>query len=281
MAFIRFFSIFLALTFMFTSSTLAKPFDKKTEGIGIFVGEVACYGEHELQPQFLDTFKEQLAVALQNGENKGTFHVVNGGEWLGSGDTSSSGFMDIVRVDTVIKDIHMDAVAYGPSFQKEAANVKMIHYAEKALGEDYFWDDEKLAARKQMIGKPYRISPKLTEAAKTIGREYGADYLLFCNLVDADIELKNSIFNASVSNISERPKKIKVESFFYLIDAKNGLVYEGYNLSDKTGQILNLLGQYGKAMNAENLLTCMFEVQSKRIVEDMYNAGKKVLEKGI
>ena len=105
--------------------------------------------------------------------------------------------------------------------------------------------------------------------------------MLFCNLVDADIELKNSIFNASVSNISERPKKIKVESFFYLIDAKNGLVYEGYNLSDKTGQILNLLGQYGKAMNAENLLTCMFEVQSKRIVEDMYNAGKKVLEKGI
>ena len=173
----------------------------------------------------------------------------------------------------------MDAIAYGPSFKKEDANVKMIFYAEKALGEDYFWDDAKLEARKKMIGKPYRISEKLTNVAKTVGSQYGADYLLFCNLVDADVVLKNSLFNATTT-LSERPKQIKVVSFFYLIDAKTGLVYEGYNLSDKTGQILNLLGQYGKAMTATNLLQCMFEVQSKRILEDVCNAGSKVLAKG-
>ena len=113
----------------------------------------------------------------------------------------------------------------------------------------------------------------------TFGRETGADYLLFCNLVNADIELKNSIFNASTT-LSERPKKIVVESFFYLVDTKTGLVCEGKIFSDKTGQILNLLGQYGKAMTAENLLQCMFEVQSKRIVEDMCNEGKKILAGG-
>ena len=104
---------------------------------------------------------------------------------------------------------------------------------------------------------------------------------MFCNLVDADIRLKNSVFNASTTELSERPKQIKVVSFFYLIDTKTGLVYEGYNLSDKTGQILNLLGQYGKAMTATNLLQCMFEVQAKRIMEDVCNEGQKVLAKGI
>lgn len=277
MELIRILSLSLMLTFIFTSSVLAKPFEGKTGGVGIFVGEVACYGEHEIRPEFLATFKEQLWQALKDFESKGQLHTVGDDEWLGNENTTP-GFADIIQVDSVLRDIHMDAIAYGPSFTKEAANAKMIYYAERALGEDYFWDDEKLAARKKMIGKPYHISPKMTNAAKTVGSEYGADYLLFCNLVEADVQLKNSIFNASTT-LSERPKQIKVASFFYLIDTKSGLVYEGYNFSDKTGQILNLLGQYGKAMTAQNLLQCMFEVQSKRIVEDVCNEGKKVLGK--
>ena len=277
MALIRILSLSLVLAFIFTSPVLAKPFEGKTGGVGIFVGEVACYGEHEIRPEFLATFKEQLWQTLKDFENKGKIHTVGDDEWLGSGNTAP-GFADVIQVSSVLRDIHMDAIAYGPSFKREAANAKMIYYAERALGEDYFWDDDKLAARKQMIGKPYCISPKMTNAAKTVGSEYGADFLLFCNLVAADVQLKNSIFNANTT-LSERPKQIRVESFFYLIDTKKGLVYEGYNLSDKTGQILNLLGQYGKAMTAQNLLQCMFEVQSKRIVEDMCNEGKKVLDK--
>lgn len=279
MTLIRILSLSIMLTVFFTSSVLAKPFESKTEGVGIYIGEVACYGEHEIRPEFLDTFKEQLFQSFKELENKGKLHTVGDDKWISGGGNTASGFAGLIQVDSVLQDIHMDAVAYGPSFQKEMANVKMIYYAEKALGEDYFWDDAKLAARKQMIGKPYRISPKLTEAAKTVGKQYGADYLFFCNLIDADVKLKNSIFNAK-STLSERPKQIKVASFFYLIDTKSGLVYEGYNLSDKTGQILNLLGQYGKAMTAQNLLQCMFEVQSKRIVEDMCNVGQKVLGKG-
>ena len=270
----------IALLIIFTSSALAKPFEGKKEGVGIFIGEVACYGEHEIRPEFLDAFKEQLWSSLKDMENQGKIHTVGDNKWLGGGDTSENnagGFMNIIQVDAVLQDIHMDAIAYGPSFLKENANVKMTYYAEKALGEDYFWDEEKLAARKKLVGKPYRISKKLTEAAKTVAREYGADYLLFCNLVDADIQLKKSVFNASTT-LSERPKQIKMASFLYLIDAKSGLVYEGYIFSDKTGQILNLLGQYGKAMTAQNLLQCMFKVQSDRIMEVMYNDGQKAFK---
>ena len=272
-------SLFIVSIILVIPSVQAKPFEGKSEGIGIFIGEVACYGEHEIRPEFLATFKDQLYQTLKNFEEKGKLHTVGDDNWLGD-ENSSASFMDIIEVDTVLKDIHMDAIAYGPSFQKENANVKMIYYAEKAFGEDYFCDDEKLSARKKMIGKPYHISQQMTNIAKTVGNEYGADYLLFCNLVDADIVLKNSIFNASTT-LSERPKQIKMATFFYLIDTKTGLVYEGYNFSDKTGQILNLLGQYGKAMTATNLLQCMFEVQSKRIVEDICNEGQKILSKNI
>ena len=274
----KIFSLVFILMIFLTASAFAKPFEGKKSGIGIFVGEVACYGEHEIKSDFLATFKEQFWQCLKDFEGKEKLHTVGDNKWLGG---TASGMFDIIQVDNVLKDIHMDAIAYGPSFKRETANAKMTYYAEKALGEDFFWDDDKLAARKKLIGKPYRISERLTNAAKTVGEQYGADYLLFCNLVDVDVKLKHSIFNASTDLQGERPKQIKVESFFYLIDTKSGLVYEGYNLSDKTGQILNLLGQYGMAMTAQNLLQCMFEVQSKRIVEDVCNAGQKVFSKGV
>ena len=201
-------------------------------------------------------------------------------DWSDGASVNLSGFAGIIQVGNVVQDLHMDAIVYGPLFEKATANAKMIHYAEKALGRDYFWDDDKITARRKLAGKPYRISEKMTQIAKTIGEQTGADYLLFCNLVNVEIVLKNSLFNASTT-LSERPKQIKVETFFYLIDTKTGLVYEGRNFSDKTGQILNLLGQYGSGLEAEKLLDAMFEVQSKRIVEDVCNVGQKVLAKGI
>ena len=267
----------VTMFFAFSANAEKKPFSHN-EGIGIYVGEINCYGEHEIKNDFLFEFKSQLKSALEDFESKGKLHTI----WSdGQVDENNvADFFDVIKYDTVLQNVHMDAICYGPRFNIADANVKMIKYAEKALGEDYFWDDDKLAARKKMVGKPYRISEKMTTVAKTIGEEYQADYLLFCNLVDADIQLKNSIFNANTP-LNEKPKQITVVSFFYLIDTKTGLVYEGYNLSDKTAQILNLLGQYGKNYDAHALLQCMFEVHSKRIVEDICNAGQKILSKGI
>ena len=172
----------------------------------------------------------------------------------------------------------MDAIAHGPWFQKEYANADMIRYAESVFGRDYFWNDNKMKIRKEGRGKPYKISPALTDAAKEIGQANNADYLFFCNLREANIELKHSIFNAAAT-LDERPKNLKVETEFYLIDAKTGMVYESHVVTSKTGQILNLLGQWGKAMTAENLLQVMFEVQSKEILKDAYSKGLKTLEK--
>ncbi|MBR6013495.1 MAG: hypothetical protein IK062_06925 [Selenomonadaceae bacterium] len=268
------------LTIFFLPSTDAKPFEHTENGknIKIFIGEVSGYGEHELQSQFFDRFKEALGEVLGDFSTKGKITVVDD-SWINGDISSEKDFSDIINLDSVRKNIHMDAIAYSPSFQKELANVKMIFYAEKIFGREYFWDDNKLAARKKMIGKPYHISPQLTNAAKTIGQEYGADYLLFCNLMDADIILKNSIFKMT-KKLDEKPKQIRVISFFYLIDTKTGLVYEGYNFSDKTSQILNLLGQYGNDIDATKLLLAMFKAHSQRIVEDVYNEGTKVLSKG-
>lgn len=271
--------IIFILTIFLSPSANAKLFEHagNDKGIKIFVGEVAGYGEHELQPQFLSIFRETLGEVFGEFSTKGKLNIVDDG-WLRGDSSSGKDFAEIIRVGSVIQDIHMDAIAYGPSFKKEDANVKMIFYAEKALGRDYFWDDDKLAARKKMIGKPYHISAKLTNAAKTIGETYNADYLIFCNLMDADIVLKNSIFKVS-ERLADKPKQIKVSSFFYMIDAKTGLVYEGYNFSDKTSQILNLLGQYGNDIDSTKLLTAMFKVHSQRIVEDICNEGAKVLSK--
>lgn len=280
MKFKRIFYLFCILSIFFYSSADAKLFEqtKNGKGIKIFVGEVSGYGEHELQPQFLERFKEALGEVFGEFSKKGKINIVDD-SWLKDNNSSEQDFANIIQVGSVLKDIHMDAIAYSPSFQKEKANVKMIFYAEKIFGRDYFWDDDKLTARKKMIGKPYRISERLTNAAKTIGEEYGADYLLFCNLMDADIIFKNSIFKMT-NNLEEKPKQIRVSSFFYLIDTKTGLVYEGYNFSDKTSQILNLLGQYGNDIDATKLLLTMFKVHSQRIVEDVCNDGTKILSKG-
>ena len=262
--------LIFVLAIFFTQSASAKIFEHN-EGVGIFVGEINCYGEHELQPQFVDIFREKLMETLNIDSQKRKFHLVKNNAW--SGEELNN------NVNSVLQNIHMDAIAYGPQFNIADANAKMTFYAEKALGEDFFWDDDKLSARKKMIGKPYRISAKMTNAAKTVGSEYGADYLLFCNLMDADIVFKNSIFKMNAT-LTEKPKQIKVVSFFYLIDTKTGLVYEGYNMSDKTSQLLNLFGQYGNDIEATKLLDTMFKIHSQRIVRDIFNEGTKTLSQG-
>lgn len=269
--------LFFIWTIIFTSSANAKIFEHN-DSVGIFVGEISGYGEHQLQSQFLSIFRDQLITTLGETASKGKFHLVGSNEWTANENTQVD-FSNIIKVDSVLQNIHMDAIAYGPHFNRATANAKMLFYAEKTLGEDYFWDDDKIEARRKMIGKPYRISQKMTNAAKTIGEEYGTDYLFFCNLMDAEIVFKNSIFKWN-AKLSEKPKQIKVVSYFYLIDVKTGLVYEGYNMSDKTSQILNILDQKGINIEANTLLDTMFQVHAKRIAEDIYNEGTKILSKG-
>ena len=95
------------------------------------------------------------------------------------------------------------------------------------------------------------------------------------------MELANSIFNAKTTNIEERPKHIEVETSAFLIDVKTGRIYEGHILTNKIARIQNLFGQYGKAMTAETLLGAMFDVQSEKIVKDVFWNGKKTLDSNL
>lgn len=246
----------------------AKPFESKQGGASLYIGEAACYGEHAVQDEFLTHFKIKLQENLQGAQNDGKFHLV-GSSFFAGGESAAD--------QEILSRILMDAIAYGPLFEKAYANAQMIHYAEGIFGEEYFWDEGKLAQRKAGAGKPYRISQAMTDAAKNIGAKYGAEYLIFCNLIDVNVELAHSIFNAS-STLEERPKHIRMETSVYLVNAKTGMVYEGHILTEKMGRIQNLFGQYGKAMTAEALLEAMFDVQSKKIVKDVCGNGKKALE---
>ncbi|MBR3623683.1 MAG: hypothetical protein IKN43_10095 [Selenomonadaceae bacterium] len=262
-----------ALIFLFTFSCAFadKPFKKYTGGAAIFIGEVACYGEHELQAKFLDIFRNNLEENITVLEQQEKIHCVGHTGWLtGTGDPNEA---------KLIKNIHMDVIAYGPLFEKEAANAKMIRYAEKVFGRDYFWNESKLKARKERAKKPYKISPEMTEAAKKIGEKYGAEYLFFCNMQDADMEIAHSIFNATDTSKEERPKHIRMETYSFLLNVKTGEVYESHLITEKTGRIQNLFGQYGKAMTTEKLLGAMFDMQSKKIVKDVFGNGKDALEK--
>ena len=258
---------------LFCSCVSAKPFEARQGGAAVLVGEVACYGEHEIQQEFLKVFHDKLAEKLQLAEQQGNFHFVDNTDWMmGNGDA---------RERELLSHIHMDVIAYAPQFQKDSANAKMIHYAERVFGEDYFWNEKHKEARKAAVGKTYRISQEMTDAVREIGSKYGADYLFFCNLLEMDVELANSIFNARTTNIEERPKHIRVETSSFLVDVKTGKVYEGHILTEKFGRIQNLFGQYGKAMTAETLLGAMFDVQSEKIVKDVFGHGKKTLDSNL
>ena len=173
--------------------------------------------------------------------------------------------------------IHMDCVAYGPLFEIERANAVMIRHARQRFGKEYFWDEEKIKARRAGKFKPYRIHPDGMAAAQEMGEKYGVKYLLFCNLQEVDTRLKHSLFSSHVNADEFRAKKLRTVSNFYLVNTHTGMVYEGLNEKDKTGQILSLIGRYGQAATVENLLQCLFEVQAQETVKDMCAAAKKIL----
>ena len=243
--------------------------------LGVFVGEEDCYGEHEIKPQFLDGLRDRLMTQLQSAQAEGKLHMVGGTGWISGTDDA--------REREILTHIHMDAIVYGPLFQKDYANAEIIHYAESVFGEDYFWDDRKLKARRAMAQKPYRISQAMTDAAQEIGTKHGAEYLLFCNVMEVDVELAKSIFNSSSKkqNIEERAKHIKVDTNYYLMDVKTGLVYEGHVLQEKTARLQEIIGTYGKVMNAETLLHAVFDVQAKKIIKDVCNNGIKTFGKRV
>ena len=260
----------VVLTFGATQTALAAPFANAANGApGLLLAEVTGYGEHELQPNFLETFREEMADALNKVKD---FNVQI---YLSNGLPGEEKTGD----DAVFALIHMDAVAHGPLFEIDQANAPMIRHARKRFGKEYFWDEEKMKQRRAGKFKPYRLHSESAEAAREMGQKYGVKYLLFCNLREVDARLKHSMFSSHVNVNEFRAKKLRTISNFYLVNTQTGMVYEGLNEKDKTSQILTLIGRYGQAATVQNLLQCLFEVQAEETVKDVCGSAKKALAK--
>ena len=251
------------------ANVLAAPFAAHGGGDGLLLAEVECYGEKSLQREFLETFREEVADALNaSTEFKTQVHLT-------AGDVSTEKSDE----EKLFSLIHMDAVVYGPLFEIDKADARTIRHARARLGKEYFWDDEKMKVRRAGKFKPYSLPLETKEKVREIGESYGVKYMLFCNLLEVDTRLKHSIFSSHVNVNEFRAKKLRTVACFYLVDTRTGKVYEGLCDKDKTGQILSLIGRYGQAATVQNLLQCLFEVEAQEIVKLCGNA-KKTLAKG-
>lgn len=237
-------------------------FDKGAKsGPSVVLAEVDCYGYRNLKADFYDTCWEQMA------------------EVVGTADKFNGSYVERTNPDeAALERIHMDAIARGPLFERENANPALVHYGDSIYGRDYFWDEKKLAERKQRKGQAYPLGQNVMGSLQQLGTKYNADYFLFCNLRDVDTELNKSVLNSSVASEAERAKKIKVEMDFYLVDVKTGKVYEGRNVTNKSSNIRNvLIGRFGKGASVQQLLQVMFEQQGKKMIEDINKNGFKAL----
>lgn len=250
----------IAMLFVNCSISEAALFNKSKTGPAILLADVGCYGYNKLQDGFLETFWEVMAEKVQSDKDFNCNLVTPGKE-----DAKA------------FKVAHIDAIVRGPLYERENVASEVVRYGDEVFGREYFWNEKKLAIRKEKRGRPYFLGEDQIIALRELAKKYDAEYFLFCNLRNVDTKLKKSIFNVD-TNYEERAKEIRVETEYYLIDAKEGRVYEGQNITGKTSQILNIvIGEYGKGASVQQLMQVMFEEQSKRIVEDIKKKGLKTL----
>lgn len=243
-------------------STAFAAFDKS--GPSILIGEVACYGENELLPEFVENFKDVLASEL-NETNK--YQV----------DTSRFGAAS--DEDEIFSMIHMDAIAHSHLYRRELANAKMIRYGDSVMGRQYYQDEAKTAQRMKLEGQPYSLSPNVTAKVIELGQQYNADYMLFVNLRDVDVWRKHGgIFGTHTTTEQFRGKKALFELEFYLINTKTGKVFEGQNAEKKTSLVSNILiSKYGNNFTIQEMVQTLIAAQSQQIIKTINNKGIKTI----
>ena len=266
--------ILIALMILFVNSTASAAFEKSAGLPTILLAEVNGYGEDELRPEFLESFREALADEMQQSTK---FSV-------DLSRLSDGMFLDLEQQnpeDKLFSFLHMDAIANGHLYRREFANAQMIRYGDSVKSKTYYQDDEITAQRRNQEGKPYALSSNITQMAVELGNKYGADYLLFVNVRDADVFRKTGGFFKSRLTAEEiekglRGKKVTFELEYYLINVKTGKVYEGQNAQKKTAIMRNVvIGREGQKANATQLLIEILKDQAKQIVKGLESKGLK------
>ena len=268
--------ILIAVMILCIGGTANAAFEKSSNGKTILLAEVKGYGEDELRPEFLESFKEALGDEMQQSK-------------IFSTDLSrlSDGvYLDLDKQepeDKLFSLIHMDAIANGHLYRRELANSQMIRYGDSVKGKAYYQDDEKTAQRMKLEGKPYELSANITQMAIELGNKYGADYLLFVNVRDADVFRKTGgIFGAHTTaeelEKGMRGKKVTFELEYYLVNVETCKVYEGQNAQKKTALMKNvLIGKEGQKANSTQLITEILKDQARQIVKGLETKGLKTV----
>ena len=270
--------IFVAAMILLCMNTSANAalFEKKISGPTILLAEVNGYGEDELRPEFLESFREALGDEMQQS----TVFSVNL-------ERLSDGMFTALEQqqpeDKLFSFLHMDAIANGHLYRREYANAQMIRYGDSVKGKAYYQDDDKTAARRKLEGKPYDLSSNITQMAIELGNKYNSDYLLFVNVRDADVFRKTGGIFGTHTTAEEIEKgmlgkKVTFELEYYLINVKTGKVYEGQNAQKKTAITKNvLIGKDGQKSSARQVLMEILKNQAKQIVKSLETKGLKIV----
>lgn len=270
------FFLTVMMMLLFMSGTTSAAFEKSASLPTILLAEVNGYGEDELRPEFLESFREALGDQMQQSTK---FSVdlsrLSDGMYMALDKQAPE--------DKLFSFIHMDAIANGHLYRREFASTQMIRYGDSVKGKAYYQDDDKTAQRRKLEGKPYGLSSNITQMAIELGNKYGVDYLLFVNVRDADVFRKTGGIFGTHTTAEEiekgmRGKKVTFELEYYLVNVKTCQVYEGQNAQKKTALMKNVVvGKQGQKANATQLLTEILKDQAQQIVKGLESKGLKTV----
>lgn len=259
------------------SGTTNAAFEKSAGLPTILLAEVKGYGEDELRPEFLASFREALGDQMQQSK---VFSV-------DLSRLSDGTYLDLEQQnpeDKLFSFIHMDAIANGHLYRREFANAQMIRYGDSVKGKAYYQDDEKTEQRHKLEGKPYDLSSNITQMAIELGNKYNVDYLLFVNVREADVFRKTGGIFGTHTTAEElekgmRGKKVTFELEYYLVNTKTAKVYEGQNAQKKTALMKNVvIGKEGQKANVTQLLMEILKDQAQQIVKGLESKGLKAIK---
>jgi hypothetical protein len=253
-----------ALIFLLTAPARA-AFDKKSDAPQILLAEVAGYGQFELKPEFMANFYDVIREKLQ--EN---FNV----------ESRITLIDEPSEEDEIFSIIHMDAIAHSHLYRRELANVKMTRYGDSIKGKEYYQNELKTQERLKLEGKPYYLTPEIFDKVFELGKKYEVDYMIFCNVRDADVWRKTGgIFGASPSTYDLRGKRVQIEMEYFLINVKNGKVFEGQNSEKRTSLTTNvLIGKYGNNYTVGDMVNYVLQDQADKLVKNILKHGLKAVD---
>lgn len=271
-AFSRIIVTVLAGWALFTgSASAAGLFNQADSGSRIFIGEIQSYGDYELKREAFDTFADKLHQCMTGN----SFQVISRADMTNETGRHTEG---AAGEDAQLSTIHMDAIIHGHQFEHGNAAAKLVRYADEAMGRKYFYDDARIDAWRKQSKVPYRLSSSVWQQAEQIAQHYGAAYMLFVNLKDVDVRLKHTMF-ASRTERETRGKKVTAIVDYYLLNIKNGKVFEGHCENKKTAQLMNFaVVKSGKGMNVDEMLNQVMDAQAADIVADLNKNGMKAVQ---